>query len=126
MSFSSFLRTYFSAYLPILLWTGFIFVLSNQSTLPGPDLYSLDFIFKKTSHVFVYFVLFFLINRALLLIHTSNILKASLWAFILSFLYAMTDEFHQYFVPGRTSTFRDLLYDTLGISIAWLRLHRYV
>lgn len=34
----------------------------------------------------------------------------------LSFLYAITDELHQVFVPGRSAQFRDVLIDTLGAS----------
>lgn len=120
------LRQYLSAYVPIVLWTGFIFVLSSQKTLPGPDLYAWDFVFKKTAHVFVYFVLFLLIHRAMHSLHIKNIIQASFVALFFSILYAFSDEFHQSFVPGRTSTIRDLLYDSLGISIAWLHLHNYV
>ena len=35
---------------------------------------------------------------------------------LLSFLYAITDEIHQIFVPGRSAQFRDVLIDTLGAS----------
>ena len=119
-------RSYLSAYFPILLWTGFIFFLSSQQDLPGPDLYAWDFVFKKSAHMFVYFVLFFLVNRALLKLHTQNVLKSSLWAVCFSVIYAITDEFHQYFVPGRTSTFRDFLFDSVGITIGWLKSHNYV
>ena len=33
-----------------------------------------------------------------------------------SFLYACTDEFHQYFVPARSAQFTDVLIDTLGAA----------
>lgn len=122
----SILKSYLSAYLPILLWSGFIFFLSNQQTLPGPDLYAWDFVFKKSAHVFVYFVLMLLVQRAILKLHIENVVKASVFALVFSVLYAMTDEFHQSFVPGRSGTLRDLLYDMLGIGIAWLQIHKYV
>ncbi|HJS20222.1 MAG TPA: VanZ family protein [Anaerolineales bacterium] len=43
-------------------------------------------------------------------------------AWFLAVLYAMTDEYHQSFVPGRYSSLFDVLvYDTLGALIAlWL------
>lgn len=122
----SILKSYLSAYLPILLWSGFIFFLSSQKTLPGPDLYAWDFVFKKTAHVFVYFVLMLLTHRAVYKLHIKNVFWASLVAVMLSVVYAMTDEFHQSFVPGRSGTLRDLLYDMLGIGIAWLQIHKYV
>ena len=41
----------------------------------------------------------------------------------LSFLYAITDEIHQIFVPGRSAQFRDILIDTLGASFGYLLIH---
>ena len=35
----------------------------------------------------------------------------------LCFIYAITDEFHQSFVPGRAPEVRDVLIDTLGSSV---------
>lgn len=39
------------------------------------------------------------------------------WTIIISYLYAISDEFHQSFTPGRTPAFRDTLIDLLGILI---------
>lgn len=39
-------------------------------------------------------------------------------AIILAIFYAMSDEFHQMFVPGRHASINDLLLDSLGILIA--------
>lgn len=43
-------------------------------------------------------------------------------------LYAVTDEVHQYFVPGRSCELRDVLIDACGIAagvaIVWYRRHR--
>lgn len=36
---------------------------------------------------------------------------------IIAYLYAISDEFHQSFIPGRTPLFRDTLIDLLGILI---------
>ena len=38
-------------------------------------------------------------------------------SFTSSILYAISDEVHQYFVPGRFATLTDLIFDTLGIII---------
>ncbi len=37
---------------------------------------------------------------------------------ILSFAYALTDELHQYFVPGRSSSFSDVGLDFIGVIFA--------
>ncbi len=36
---------------------------------------------------------------------------------IISILYAATDEFHQYFVPGRSAEFKDVMIDSIGVVI---------
>lgn len=115
-----------NAYLPVIAWTAFIFFLSNQPQLPGPELFTWDYLFKKCAHIFVYFVLFQLTVRAFF-IHAQK--KSHLqvrWAILFAIIYAMTDEFHQSFVPGRTATTRDFFYDSLGIMISWLYLYRYI
>jgi VanZ family protein len=84
-----------------------------------------DFALKKTAHMFVYFVLFRLIYRAII-VDVKNPLKASIISFILCLLYAISDEYHQSFVPGRTPTGKDLLFDILGMAIAWLSVFKYI
>ncbi len=43
-------------------------------------------------------------------------MKALLQAVILGCLYGMTDELHQYFVPGRSTSATDWLADTVGTT----------
>ena len=33
------------------------------------------------------------------------------------FIYAMSDEFHQHFIPGRSCEFRDMMIDTGGVTV---------
>lgn len=49
--------------------------------------------------------------------------KNMLWPLILSALYAISDEIHQYFVPGRACTLIDILIDTCGAFIGILFIH---
>jgi VanZ family protein len=47
---------------------------------------------------------------------------------VLSVLYGVLDEFHQYFVPGRAMTISDVLTDSLGVFVAmfiYLSLEKY-
>jgi polysaccharide biosynthesis protein VpsQ len=46
-------------------------------------------------------------------------------AIILSFLYSISDEIHQLFVPFRTFSVGDLIKDLIGIVLMWL-LFRYL
>ncbi len=118
-------RHHLSAFLPILIWTGFIFLLSNQPTLPGPELFTWDYVYKKSAHMFVYFVLFLLFYRALRM-NKVTVVNASFLALAFTFTYALSDEFHQTFIPGRTGTIKDLGYDSLGMFIGWLKIHKYI
>ena len=43
-----------------------------------------------------------------------NIKKAIIIAFLGTFLYACSDEFHQLFIPGRSGEFRDVMIDSTG------------
>jgi len=46
--------------------------------------------------------------------------KLILPAIFLVVIYAMLDEFHQYFVPGRVSAFSDVILDSIGIAFAFI------
>lgn len=73
-----------------------------------------------------YACLFILFYRALK--NTSNLPspKIALWAFILTFFYAISDEYHQTFIPGRTGTLRDVMIDTGGEILAWIGIWKYL
>lgn len=48
--------------------------------------------------------------------------RAIIIAATISILYAMSDEWHQTFVPGRSPAVQDVLIDTAGILIAFFLL----
>ncbi len=51
--------------------------------------------------------------------------NAFLWSGIVCIIYGASDEFHQYFVPNRSSELQDLLADIAGVLIMLL-LIKYV
>ncbi|MEO8581284.1 MAG: VanZ family protein [Patescibacteria group bacterium] len=118
-------KTRFQVYLPLLAWGFFIFFLSSQPSLPSPSVVIWDFAFKKLAHMFVYFVFFRLMFRAVQF-DVTNQFKATAIALLLSIIYSMSDELHQSFIPGRTPTGKDVLFDILGMGIAWLTIFKYV
>jgi len=117
-----------NAYLPPLIWACFIFVLSSQSSLPSITASPLDFIFKKSAHIFVYIILFLLVHRALQKTSHQPIKFKSiwLWSLLICLIYAGGDEIHQSFIFGRYATLRDVGYDMLGAGISFLYKYRYV
>lgn len=108
----------FSLWGPVLLWAGFIFFLSSI-----PDLSSgleQDFLLRKIAHVTEYAVLAVLLWRALREGETRSVRTLFLLSFSLSFLYAVSDECHQGFVPGRGPSAIDVLIDAAGSLAACL------
>ena len=51
-------------------------------------------------------------------VYEDNIKKAIIIAFLGTFLYACSDEFHQLFIPGRSGEFRDVMLDSSASLIA--------
>lgn len=101
-------------WLPALIWAGVIFFISGQSINRITATFSWwDFIFKKSCHVGEYAVLFWLVWRA------NRSFKIS---FLITLLFALSDEWHQTFVPGREGTLRDVGFDSLGIILAYTQL----
>lgn len=113
----------FTYWAPVIAWAALIFFLSSLPTLPSAATVWWDFFLKKGAHISVYAILFFLTYRAVRN-HTTS--KAYLITFILVFLYACSDELHQTFVPGRTGLARDVGYDTLGMSVVYLKLRGFI
>lgn len=118
------IKTAILYYLPVVAWGGMIYILSSESALPGPESADLDFIFKKLAHIFVYAVLYFLLYRAVNLGKKEG--RNLVLPLLLAIAYALTDEIHQRFTPGRTSTLRDIGFDFLGMSVVWLRLRGWI
>jgi VanZ family protein len=117
---------------PVLAWMTLIFTLSAQSQLPSPGQRWLDFVMEKSAHAFEFSVLAALVARALEGTGSSR-RRVFLLAVGLSWLYALSDEFHQRFVPGRNADWSDIVADWLGASlgaglylwgwVAWRRKH---
>jgi VanZ family protein len=95
----------------VVLWMGLIYALSAQPALPSAPAPLLDLIVKKLGHMIEYAILTVLLGEAL----PS---RSTPLAWALAVLYAMTDEYHQTFVPGRNGCLGDVLIDAVGASIA--------
>jgi len=71
-----------------------------------------NFIVRKLGHFTEYAILYLLLYRAMKDSFKSK--TALLASLVIVFLYASSDEIHQYFVPGRACRVRDVLIDTFG------------
>ncbi len=74
---------------------------------------------RKYAHMFEYCMLGIssLLFARELLIKQKEKPTAPLAAWGFSFLYACSDELHQYFVPGRSARFTDVLVDSVGFTL---------
>ncbi|MGY3715190.1 VanZ family protein [Sutcliffiella cohnii] len=71
---------------------------------------------RKNAHFFAYFILGMLSLHAFRRSGVNGI-KAVISAFLLSVVYAISDEVHQLFVPGRSGEVRDVIIDSAGALI---------
>lgn len=104
-------------WLPVAGWAGLIFYLSAQPDLPNPGVGWVGNLISAAGHMSVFAVLAALCARAL-----GKRRWAAPLAFALTMLYALSDEFHQAFVPGRYCDPLDMAYDALGAALglwAW-------
>lgn len=108
--------------LPMVSVMGSIFFLSHQpgtalrlSVPPGAD---------KLGHAVLYALLAGTALFALLPVPPQRNLRTGILVVLVCFLYGISDEVHQAFVPGREASFGDLLADVAGAAIVvalWLR-----
>lgn len=73
---------------------------------------------RKGAHFFEYFMLFWF--AFLGLGRWKQGWERRLWAVGIAFVYALTDEFHQLFIPGRVADLPDVLVDTSGAGFGAL------
>ena len=105
---SQFLRFW----LPVYLYAGLIFILSS---FPQPIKALPFFHGDKLLHLIEYAILGYLLARAAR--HSSHPKLCThfrIFAVYVAFLYGITDEFHQYFVPGRVVDILDLVANAAG------------
>lgn len=106
-------------WLPPFLLMGIIFLFSAQPSLDS-GLGAIDFVGRKLIHFAEYGLLCFLWWR--LLRTAADPGRAAVVAFLLSSLFAASDEFHQSFVEGRSATAVDWAIDSAGAALVALRL----
>lgn len=112
------MRRLIQSWLPPLAWMAVIFIFSAQPTLPSaPGRW--DLLLKKGMHLLAYAVLTGLYLRALRGSGCHGA-RARYLSAGLALLYALSDEYHQTFVPGRNGNLTDVVVDALGIGLVML------
>jgi VanZ family protein len=92
---------------PVVAWAALIFGLSSIPDL-GTGLEEWDFTLRKLAHAAEFAVFGFLLVRAT---------GSWGWSIAGGIAYAISDELHQHFVPGRLGTPGDVVVDSLGVLV---------
>ncbi len=86
------------------------------------DKETLTFLIRKLAHMSEYAILALFTYYALIKIAFNKRIIFQI-TFLISFLYACSDEFHQLFISGRSGQFTDVLIDSTGCLIMLLFLY---
>jgi len=127
------------AWAPAILWAGVISFFSTSYfsapgtsrfilpflrwLLPGASPGTLDelhFLIRKAAHLAEYFIFSLLVLRGLRGGRAGWRLRWALMTVAIAAGYAALDEFHQWFVPGRSASPMDSLLDSCGAAAAQL------
>lgn len=89
-----------------------------EKVIPGAsfDIRSFNSILRKNAHFFTYLVLGLLTVNAFRRSGLAGI-RSIVLAMLLCVLYAISDELHQLFVPGRGAQLRDVIIDSAGAAV---------
>lgn len=130
------------SWLLVVLWMALIFYLSHQPATESNrlstgitervvdiiervtsdidfDVSNFNHILRKNAHLFAYLILGVLVSNAL----KGNGIEGAkriLIALAICILYAISDEVHQLFIPGRAGQVRDVIIDSAGAVVGIL------
>lgn len=80
---------------------------------------------RKLAHFSAYFVLGVLSWLTFISYRKINYKLRCVFSFVWCILFAVSDEFHQYYVPGRSCEFRDVIIDSSGALLAIVIISLY-
>lgn len=101
----------------VLIWMAIIFAFShhaNSGRVTEEYLGVINVPIRKLGHLSEYAILFALLRWAF---DSINYGAKSFAAILIAVAYALTDEWHQSFVPGRSASAHDCLIDTIGVLL---------
>ena len=118
------MNRFFKFQFPLFFWIVLVYWLSSIKSIPVvKSPISLD----KVVHIGVYFIFCWFAHRASFHQFRFPLLRlnALLFAIVTTVIYGALDEYHQSFVPGRTSDIADVMADTIG-GIAFVLVYVFL
>lgn len=117
------------SWLLVIVWMSLIFYLSNQPDLKSPYSSDVDFVLRKIAHITEFAILTFLFWHALMISAKTEERSAKksllpVIAFLLAFIYAISDEYHQTLIFGRAGTLKDVAIDSIGIITVSILIYK--
>lgn len=129
----------FFGWLFVVIWMCLIFFLSHQPASESSELsqgitniifevfesitshLEIDmqfshYLIRKSAHFFAYFVLGLLVMNALRPKQMNNF-RSVLLTMVICIIYAISDEVHQLFIPGRSGEITDVIIDSIGSTV---------
>ena len=110
---------------PPILWAILIFKFSSGTVPVASNIYWQDFAVKKTGHVLLFGIFAILLYRSFLGEGMEK-KKAALLAFLITFFYGATDEYHQFFTQGREARVRDIFIDGAGAFVSLFAVYKLI
>lgn len=121
----------------VILWMGLIFKMSSYNGIDSGNqsgfivnfianifninnLDIISFIVRKIAHLSEYLILGILVHNLI-----KNYNKKTFIAILICIIYAISDEIHQIFVPGREFKLLDICIDSIG-SIIGIYMYKYI
>ncbi len=108
------------SWLPVIAWCAWIFLLSSSDVPVRVAQHYWKFSVKADipGHMGEFVILGFLLTRSLFAEWKSDSgIPLALQVLLFGGLYAASDEFHQYFVPGRSCALDDFLWDLASLIL---------
>ncbi len=113
-------KEFFKYHFPVIAYLIIIFIFSS---IPGDDLPDLSYtISDKIIHALIYFFAFLLFYISLSHTRRDSFFHKNsiLFSIIFATIYALSDEFHQSFVPNRDADIFDFLADFAGVLAGFI------
>jgi VanZ family protein len=118
-----FQHPFYRYHLPVIILAVSLFILSSIPQLNPPDL---GFEIQDKFYHFLFYAIFgYLIARSFLFLKVSTKFHRHYLVFSIIFaaVYGLSDEIHQYFVPGRFCSLGDFMADGLGATVGIFIFH---